>query len=319
LASAQPSRNRAPLAGPQPSGYDARMTAPATPAAVPVLDAVREGFAFVARDWRAILPLAVIGAVGLGALQVFLDMGRARNDLAVTLLLTIAAALVQAVLLAALLRRALSQGEAPAMVALGRDEFNLMGVTLSFGFLYVIIAIFGLIVASMSLAGLLAGAGIDAAALQNLPPEEAARQFMAALGADGTLVLLVVGAAFAALVVWIASRLLLSYPATVAEGRMYAFSTWSWTNGSGLRLAACVLLVTLGGLFLSLVALAPFGVLLDMIFGKGAQKVAGAPAHIVLSTLAAFVSVFFSLGPYAGLTAYLYRGMRANAQPMSAS
>lgn len=287
------------------------MTADSPPDAVPVLESVREGFAFVARDWRAILPAALFGALALGGLQVFLDLARARQDLGATLLLTIVAALVQAVLLAALLRRALSQGQAPASISIGRDEFNLMGVTLSFGFLYMIIAFVGLFIALMSVAGLLAGAGLTGEAIQSLSQEEAARQVLNALGSDGTLVLLVVVLAFAALILFIASRLLLSFPATIAEGRMYAFSTWSWTKGAALRLAACLLLVMLGGIFLSIVALAPFGVLLDMMFGAGATKSVGAPAHIGLSVLAAFVSVFFSIGPYAGLTAYLYRGMRA--------
>lgn len=289
------------------------MNTPSPPAAVPVFESVREGFAFVARDWRAILPLALFGMLGLGALQVVLDLALARQDIGGTLLLTVCAALVQAVLLAALLRRALSRGETPASIRISRDEFNLMGVTLSFGFLYMIIAIVGLFVGMLSVAGLLAGAGLTAESLQSLSQEEQLRQFTAALGADGAIVLLAVGAGFGALIVWIAARLILSYPATIAEGRMYAFSTWSWTKGSALRLATCLLMVTLGGVFLSLVALAPFGVLLDMVFGAGATKVAGSSAHIVLSALAAFVSVMFSIGPYAGLTAYLYRGMRTGA------
>lgn len=290
------------------------MTVPPPPAArAPVLESVLEGFTFVARDWRAILPIAVVAAVVIGAITVWLQVLQAQGNLAMSVLVSVGSALVQAVFLAALLRRALSQGQAPLALAAGRDEANLAGVTLSIGFLFVIIFIFAILVIAMSLGALLAGSNLNADALSSLPPEEAARQFIAALGTDGTLVLLVMGGAFFALALWISARLLLSYPATVAEGRMFVFSTWGWTKDNGLRLMACLLLVSCGGLLLSLIAVAPFSVIVDMAFGKGASKVAGAPAQWVIALLTAFFSTMFSLAPYAGLTAYLYRGLRGNA------
>lgn len=292
--------------------YDPAMNQPAPDAArAPIIESVLEGFTFVARDWRAILPVALIAAVTVGAMSVWLQMLQAQQNVVMQMAVTVLSAIVQAVFLAALLRRALSQGQAPLALAAGRDEANLMGVTLSLGFLYMIVFIFGLLVIMMSLGALLAGSNLNADALKSLPPEEAGKQFLAALGSDGTLVLLVLGTAFLALVLWISARLILSYPATVAEGRMFVFSTWNWTKSNGLRLMACLLLVSVGGLLLSMLAVAPFTVIVEMVFGKGAQLVAGAPAQWVIAILTAFFSTMFSLAPYAGLTAYLYRGLRS--------
>jgi hypothetical protein len=280
---------------------------------VPVLESVREGFAFVAREWRAILPLAVIGGVAVGGVQIFTDMARARQDMGAATLGMIGAIVVQVVLVAAFLRRALSHGEAPLALRAGRDEANLLGTAFSLGFLYVIIAIFALLFTSMCLAALAAGSDIDLGALQTLAPEEAARRFAEALGADGLAVLLLLVIAFLALFVWIAARVVLAYPATIAEGRMIVFSSWGWTKGSGLRISTALVLLFLGGVFLGTVALAPFGVALDLAFGKGAQLNPSSPAHWILSLLGGLANTMFSTAPYAGMTAFLYRGLRPAA------
>jgi hypothetical protein len=36
----------------------------------PILECVREGFAFIARDWRLIVPVAAAAALALGPLEV---------------------------------------------------------------------------------------------------------------------------------------------------------------------------------------------------------------------------------------------------------
>lgn len=287
-------------------------TVPETPASgrLPILQSVREGFAFVARDWRAILPLALVGAVVVGGAQIFADLAQAQQDVSGMLFGTLVSIVAQVVLMAALLRRALSQGQEPAVLKAGRDEMNLLGVVFSLGFLYVILGVFALIFTSMCLAVLASGAQIDAEALQSLPPEEAVRRFGEMLGSDGLLVLFVLVAAFVGLFTWIAARVMLSYPATVSEGRMFVFSTWAWTKGNDLRLVACLVLLVLGGIFLAIVALAPFGLALDLIFGQGAQGDPSSPAHWILNVLGGFVNTLFSTAPYAGMAAFLYRGLR---------
>jgi hypothetical protein len=294
-------------------------TVPESPASgrLPILHSVREGFAFVARDWRAILPLALIGAVAVGGAQIFTDMAQARQDVPTMMLGALLSIVVQVALMAALLRRALSQGEAPVALKAGRDEANLLGVVFSLGFLYFILAVFAVIFTSMCLAVLAAGAKIDTSVLQSLPAEEAARRFGEMLGTEGLTVLVVLVTAFVGFFLWIAARVTLSYPATVAEGRMFVFSTWGWTKGNDLRLMACLLLLVIGGVFLAVVALAPFGVALELVFGKGAQANPSSPAHWILSLLGGLVNTMFSTAPYAGMAAYLYRGLRPadTAQP----
>lgn len=289
------------------------MTMPQQPPArgrVPVLEAVREGFAFVGRDWRAILPVALLLGAAVGGLQVLVDIARTRQDLAMTSLGTFGTIAVQVVLVAALLRRALSDSQAPVAPRVGRDEINLLGVVFSLGFLYFILAVFALIVISMCLGVLASGTQIDAAVLQSLPPEEAARRFFEALGPDGLVVLLVLGFAFLLLFLWIAARVILAQPATVAEARMVVFSSWAWTKGSGARLMASLFLLVVGGVLLGILALAPFGLALDMAFGKGAQLNPASPAHWIISVLGGIANAMLSTAPFAGMAAFLYRGLR---------
>jgi hypothetical protein len=277
---------------------------------VPVIAAVREGFAFAARDVRALLPAALVAAVVVGGLQVWADVARGQENTGAMVAAGALSMIAQFALLAAYLRRALSEGAAPAALKAGRDEANLVGVAISLGFLYFILIVFALLFTGMALAALSIGADLDAEALQTLPPEEAARQFGAALGADGMVVLSVLVIGFVIFFLWIAARIVLSYPATVAEGRMFIFSTWSWTKGHDVRLVACLFLLIVGGIFLSLVALAPFGVALGLVFGEGAPREAGSPAHAILAVLAGLASAIFSTAPYAGMAAFLYRGLR---------
>lgn len=277
---------------------------------VPVLEAVREGFAFVGRDWRAILPVALVIGAAVGGLQVFVDLARARQDVGATLLGTFGTVVAQVALVSALLRRALSESQAPVALRAGRDELNLLGVVFSLGFLYFIIAIFALIVISMCLGVLASGAQIDPAVLQSLPPEEAARKFFEALGPDGLLVLLVLGFAFLLLFLWIAARVILAQPATIAEGRMFVFSTWAWTKGNSGTLMGCLFLLVVGGVLLGILALAPFGLALDIAFGKGAQLNPASPAHWIMSVLGGFANSMLSTAPFAGMAAFLYRGLR---------
>ena len=63
------------------------------------------------------------------------------------------------------------------------------------------------------------------------------------------VVLLVLGFAFLLLFLWIAARVILAQPATVAEARMVVFSTWAWTKGSGARLMASLFLLVVGSIF----------------------------------------------------------------------
>lgn len=277
---------------------------PASPQGrAPVLECVREGFVFLAQDWRLILPVAMAGAVALTPLEVWGDSG-ARLPAAA------AAALVQTPVLAAFYRRALSRRTEPLTLRLGRDELNLAGISAAIAFVFVIVFIAGMLVIAMALAALGIGSEAELESLQRLPTEEAAKRFGELLGSEGQLVLLGSFAALAGFSLWLSARLALSYPATVDNGRMMAFSTWNWTRGNVGPVALCLLLTLFMGLALATIAVIIPNLLINAAFGAPS---AGGAAHWVSTYFRALASVFFFLAPYAAMTAYLYRGLRPPA------
>ncbi len=283
---------------------------PAREGRAPILECVREGFAFIGRDWRLIVPVAATAAFGVAPLEVWSDVAAARSDLGGGLIASLLALIVQAVVLAAFYRRTLSRGADPLALRLGADERNVVGVTLSIGFFYLIVFFVGLFILMGALAFLLAGAGIDSESLQGLPPEEAARTFIAALGNDGRVVFFVLLALLAAGLLWLSARLALALPATVAEGRALAFTTWGWTKGNSGSIAACLVLLALGGIALSVLAVLLPSVVVGAAFGEAAMRTPGSPAHWIMSWFSAAIGLAFFHAPYAAMTAYLYRGLR---------
>jgi hypothetical protein len=280
------------------------------PGRVPVLESVREGFAFIARDWRGIIPIALIGAAALAPLQVWQQTAAARQDMVGVIGASMLAALVNVPLLAAYFRRTVSRGEAPLTLRAGADEANLAGATASVAFLGFIVAIIGALFIGMALAALLMRSGVDVASFENLPPKEAAAAFTKALGADGLLVFFTLVAVFVAFLLWLTARLVLAYPATVVEKRMLIFSTWGWTKGHALAIVACLVLVMAAALVLTWIAGQPIGMLIELVFGKETLASAGTPANWLFSFVSGFLGNMFYLPAYAATAAYLYRGLR---------
>lgn len=287
------------------------VTSPApAPGKVPILECVREGFGFLARDWRQLAPLALIGAAGLAPAEVWADMAAAGNDGGARLMATALGVLIQIPVLAAFYRRALSRGSEPAALRVGADEVNLAGVTLAIGILFLIVFVGGIIFISMALAALASGSGADLDSLRGLPTAEAARRFAEALGPDGQAVLVVLMLALAGFALWLSARLALSYAATVAGQRMMVFSTWSWTKGAAWPVAASLVLTLLIGVALSVAAFIVPAAMLAGVFGQAALATPGSLAHWIGTYLGAAAGLFFFHAPYAATTAYLYRGLR---------
>jgi hypothetical protein len=127
-------------------------------------------------------------------------------------------------------------------------------------------------------------------------------------------------------VIWFAltSRLYLAAPATVERGRILTFETWSWTKGAMLRITAARVMLIVPA---SILAFA-LGHLVARLFGANsadqasldalaASNAAGFLLYAVASAFFNFVLVF-SLE--AGLSTYLYRGLKpADAQASEAS
>lgn len=286
---------------------------PETNGRLPIMETVREGFAFIARDWRGILPIALIGAAALAPLQVWQQTAAVRQDMGGVLGSSVLAALVNVPLLAAYFRRTASRGEAPLGLKAGADEANLAGATASVAFLGFIVAIIGALFIGMALAALLMRSGVAATSFENLPPQEAASALGKALGADGLFVFFSMLAVFAAFLLWLTARLVLAYPATVVEKRMLIFSTWGWTKGHALPIAACLVLVMAAAFVLTWIAGQPIGMLLEIVLGKGTIATPGTPANWIFSFVGGFLGNMFYLPAYAATAAYLYRGLRPSA------
>lgn len=289
------------------------MSMPQTPSPqgkAPIVECVREGFAFIGRDWRLIVPIALIGAAALTPLEVWSDAAQAGNDLGAVALASLAGVLVQMPVLAAFYRRAASRGTEPLALRIGADEFNLAGATLAIGFLFLIVFFVGMFVVMLSLASLIVGSGLDPQALQSLPPQEAARQFVDALGNDGKAVFAGLLIALAVFALWLSARLSLAYPATIAEGRMLVFSTWGWTKGNATSIAACLILLGLGAIALIILATLLPSILVQLAFGETALATPGNPGHWIMTFVGAAAGITFFHAPYAAMIAYLYRGLR---------
>ena len=290
------------------------MPQPPTPSSshgkAPILECVREGFGFLARDWRAIAPVALIGAVVLTPVNLWSEGAQARHDLGGMLAAGLAAGLLQTPVLAAYFRRAASRGATPLALKLGADELNLASVTLAVTFLFLILALVALFVLGFALAALASRAGIDMNALQAMDPAEAQKRIVAAIGRDGQLFVVGMVVACAAVFLWFSARLALSYPATVAEGRMQVFSTWRWTKGNATSVAACLLLVAIGAVALYMLAMAPFALLIRAVFGEAALTMPANPGYWILSYLSSAAVLALVHAPYAAMLAYLYRGLR---------
>lgn len=286
---------------------------PATAGKVPILETVREAFAFIARDWRGILPIALIGAAVLTPLQVWQQSAGVQGDVGGVLMASVCAGLVNVPFLAAYLRRTASRGEVALTLRAGADELNLGGATVSVAFLGFIIVMIGAMLIGMALAALLVRSGVDANSFSNLPPQESAAALGKALGADGLVVFFGLIALLAGFMLWITARLILAYPATVVENRMLVFSTWAWTKGHALAIVACLVMVMLAAVVLTWIAGLPVGLLLGMVFGAETLAVPGTPANWAFAFVSGFFANMFYMPAYAGMAAYLYGGLRPSA------
>jgi hypothetical protein len=119
---------------------------------------------------------------------------------------------------------------------------------------------------------------------------------------------------FAALWLFLTSRLYLTAPATVADERVRTFETWSWTKDNMLRICAARLLL----LFPAWLVVSAAQALIGAAFGfsrldpfAGARVLEADPGRFLLYLIPAeILSVLVYLALEAALSSYLYKGMR---------
>ncbi|MGE3141824.1 MAG: hypothetical protein AB7L65_00745 [Hyphomonadaceae bacterium] len=273
------------------------MAAPA--GKVPILQSVRAGAAFVGARWRVLTPITF---AGVAAVLVAAGLTGALSAApALPLLMFLLQALVMGAVYAGYLGVAL-KGDEERRGAFFGDVARLipaMAVTGLFLFLLMFIAFLpgGVVLTAASApwaAELQAHAGDPAATSLIL------QRAMQANPAP----FLALAAIYAFIWLALTSRLYLVAPATVAENHVRTFETWAWTKGAMLRIAAARLLLLAplsAGLFVAQ------GLLAHWARAQGGETAQGWAAGL------AVVFVFASLvvlALEAGLSAYLYRGLR---------
>ena len=185
----------------------------------------------------------------------------------------------------------------PFGIQFAADELRVIGVFLGLGLIFGIVGIFAMFIFGIMLTGMVANSGVD---LTSGSPEEVAIAIEAIASGPASIIIAILTIMALLFVIFAMVRLTFIQAATVAEGRMMAFSTWSLTHGNFFRVLGALLLVSLPvviihGIFqqilVQILPLQPGAVL--FIFGL----LSGASG-----TLLGVVSV--------ALVAYLYQGLR---------
>jgi hypothetical protein len=180
------------------------------------------------------------------------------------------------------------------------------------GFFLTLIFFVGLMGASMILGAAFAPYAAEFEAARNNEAETLAlaERFAQENPALIALLALVFAAAWLALT----SRLYLAAPATVADQRVRTFETWNWTKDNMLRIcAARLLLLVPAGIVASLLQAAIGAALgiapLDPF--AGARVLQADPTRYLLYFIPAqIISLLLYRGLEAGLSAYLYKGLK---------
>jgi hypothetical protein len=282
---------------------------------VPVFESVGAAFAYVRENTRFIAIVAAAGAAVVTLIGA-LAMAMPAVGLATTILTTVAQAFAYAALIAAAMFGA---GEARARWA--KDGGRVWSAMAIIGFFLFIVMFVASMVASIVLfAGPMAdyvdelqAAGSDNAAVMRIMV-----QFLEA----NPLPVLFVTLFFSVIWMLLTSRLYLAAPASVDKQRILTFETWKWTKGAMLPITGARLLLLLpANIFVGAIShLIGRGFAINTFDPNTAEAVARAnPAgYLAFVFIAAFVQLALYSALEAGLSSYLYRGLKPAETPPAA-
>jgi hypothetical protein len=123
--------------------------------------------------------------------------------------------------------------------------------------------------------------------------------------------------------IWIllTSRFYIAAPASVDQQRMLTFETWKWTRGAMLRITGARMMVLAPAYILLFAVAQLLGRLLGFDPLDPVSVAAFASGSGALYLLFVFISAFLSVGLYsaleAGLSSYLYRGLKPETPPVA--
>ncbi|MEZ5994552.1 MAG: hypothetical protein R3C25_02260 [Hyphomonadaceae bacterium] len=279
-------------------------------APVPIRESVGAAMRFVRANWRFI---GFVSAIGAAAATLVAGLALAVPQL--SLLTGIASAGVQAFVYAALVAAFLF-GASAARGRVVTDGMRVWGAMLVVGFFLFLFFLVVTIPVMMVLA-----AGPMAPYLTDLQSagadEEAVLGVMTRFMEENPGPVLALTLFYAALWLLLTSRLYLSAPASVDQGRVLTFETWKWTKGATWRIVAARLwLLAPANIFVG-----ALGHLVGRGVGMDTLNPASAAAAVSSNPIGflAYVAVtsFLTFALYAaleaGLSAYLYRGLKPAA------
>lgn len=270
---------------------------PAPAGKVPIVASVQAALTFLRTEFRALATPLAMGATAL-ALVAALGGGLTQSVPGLMLALLLQGA-VLAVIYAAFLGVALKEPGA-RRGAIFSDGARLWAAMSIIGFFLALVFIVALIPGVIALSAAFAPYEGELTAAQGDPI--AMNALAERILAENPAPTLALAALY--LVAWFAltSRLYLVAPASVAENAIRTFETWPWTKGAMLRIAAARLLL-----------LGPLSALLFALQSVALQWIQASPpaAPIVLVIMLGFLTAtLILLALEAGLSAFLYRGLR---------
>lgn len=264
---------------------------------VPILESARAGYAFMRGSLRTVGPAAVAAAAVSGLAQA-IPPGSGAALVEIT-------SLAVSVMFSAFVLRLALRGDSAGFYGLrvGRDEANLAGAMIWVGFFFLILLLIGLFVFSIGIVGAARSAGVNLEALAGDPEAMSAAALKIIREAP---LLWLLGLAGLAVLVWLSARLALVSAATIGEGRIMGFSTWSWTKDNALPIIGAMVLVSLPLSF----ALAFVIGLLSSLLQVQDLAAASPLARGVVGFIAGLGQYLFVLPAANGLMAHLYKGLR---------
>ncbi len=276
---------------------------------VPVMESVQAAWRFFFANWAQFAPVAAVFGVGAALIDLLSspatqDGAAATIDFSGLLLRSIGSAVIGAVFVAAVLRKAVrNKSQGPLGIAFGRDELRLIGVTLSLFLMFVPFVLLAALILSLVVFSRL---GITQEALQKLMsnPDALSNLIEDRMGPAGLLAFSLFVLIATVIVIWVLVRLALINAATIGERRIVIFQTWTWTHDNFWRVLAAFLIAGIPAVAISYVA----NSILAELSGAGKSS-GGAVEFLITSALAGFVGAMSQI-PQLALVAHLYKGLR---------
>jgi hypothetical protein len=275
---------------------------------VPIRESAGHAVRFAVEQWRPILAVAAISALVQGASFLLLGL----NLIWLVIMLVSTAAVTAALVALAL------DGPAGMAQRIVADTARIIASSAIIGFFMAII-VFLIIYVAMSVLIAPFAAEAKAAAEDQVRMAEIMSQAIE----SQPNVLLWAGLIGAVILFVLTTRFYLVAPASVDLKRIVVFNSWTWTRGNVMRIIAARLILLLPALFLTGAVQTLIALATGAPNGDPVQLAAMSQSNVLGFSLfyagAAFTQIALYSSLEAGLSTYLYRGLKPAAAQQSAA